>query len=262
MAHALCVPCPHAGFRDIVGKMRAILALGLAIPLCVCSQGLSGIVVDIDGKPIDGVRIDHTTMRYGDTVSDGEGHFYIGGQSPSVVLRKPGYQSQWVRRTPATDLRIVLQSESRKDFRTCGSLRKYEGIVNGRPGLYFLMADGVSANDPGSDIDYTSRAYSVKSIGGRKAIVHGSGPMWSLGIPSSTDVWASSEYSETGYGVPGIANGNVVILDARGKTAAGKLWRYVGMVGESASYRDVDETGARILDHVMDGACWLPPPHR
>ena len=234
--------------------------LGLSVPLSICAQTLTGTVVDVDGKPVEGVRIDHTTMRFGDTVSDREGHFSIAAQSPSVVLRKPGYQSQWVRRTPATNQRIILKSEPRRDFRTCGSLRDYEGIVNGRPGLYFLMADGVSAVGGGNDIDYTSRFYVAR--GSRKGIVHGHGPTWSLGIPISSDVWEAAEYSETSYGVPGFDNDNVVIVDARGKTASGKGWRYLGMVGESASYHDLDEPTARILDRAIDGACWLPPSHR
>jgi len=35
------------------------------------------------------------------------------------------------------------------------------------------------------------------------------------------------------------------------------FWRYLGVFGESAFYRDVNEATARILDHVIDGACLL-----
>ena len=82
--------------------------------------------------------------------------------------------------------------------------------------------------------------------------------MWSLGIPVTSDVWESVEYSDTSYPETSFMQGRVVILDARGKTAAGRFWRYLGMIGESATYRDVDEAAARILDKVLDGACLFP----
>jgi hypothetical protein len=80
--------------------------------------------------------------------------------------------------------------------------------------------------------------------------MHGSGPMWSFGLPSEPDVWRSIEYEEIVYD-----NSGVRIIDARGQFSNGNRWRNLGMFGESASYTDMDEATAKILDRFMDGAC-------
>ena len=77
-----------------------------------------------------------------------------------------------------------------------------------------------------------------------------------VGIPMESDVWGSTEYSESFFLV-----GNTPMIDARGKTAKGTYWRDLGRLGESAYYRDVDEPVARILDKMLDGGCLLPDKH-
>jgi hypothetical protein len=47
--------------------------------------------------------------------------------------------------------------------------------------------------------------------------------------------------------------GGVHIIDARGKTADGKLWRSVGLRNESAFYSDADFKSAAIMDRILDG---------
>ena len=78
-------------------------------------------------------------------------------------------------------------------------------------------------------------------------------PMWTFGIPSDRDVWQSVKYVETAYQV-----GRTTVLDARGQLPNGDRWRDLGKFGESASYSDVDESTARILDKFLDGACITP----
>ena len=77
--------------------------------------------------------------------------------------------------------------------------------------------------------------------------------MWSFGIPMDEDVWSSVEYSEHTYEVEGAP-----IVDARGKTAKGDLWRFLGDIGESAEYEDADPATAALFDKMMDGMCMLP----
>ena len=50
------------------------------------------------------------------------------------------------------------------------------------------------------------------------------------------------------------------IIDARGQSPGGKRWRQLGKFAESASYSDVDEATAKILDRFLDGACLKPNP--
>jgi len=126
--------------RGIVGRMRAILALGLVIPLSVCAQTLSGSVVDVDGKPIAEVRINHAAQQgFGGSISDRDGHFAVEAKGRAVVLRKSGYRSVLIPTTSSTDLKIVLPAETPKEFPTCKTLRGYKGITDGQPGFYFPM---------------------------------------------------------------------------------------------------------------------------
>ena len=94
-------------------------------------------------------------------------------------------------------------------------------------------------------------------MNGVKGIRHGSGPNWSFGTPSDTDVWASVTYEETTFDFT-----SQTIIDARGQFSNGKRWRYLGTFGESASYADVDGPTAKILDQFLDGACLKSPPSR
>jgi hypothetical protein len=72
------------------------------------------------------------------------------------------------------------------------------------------------------------------------------------------DVWRSVEYEETIYEV----GDPLTILDVRGLFANGNRWRYLGRFGDSASYSDVDEATAKLLDQVLDGACLPSAPRR
>lgn len=122
----------------------------------------------------------------------------------------------------------------------------------GEPGglLRFPRVAGVKASRQGRDIDYTSRAYFVKTKAGPQSILHGQGSTWTLGAPADRIVWSSVEYEETLYDRKG-----TFFLDARGKFPNGLRWRYLGTIGESATYDNANEASARVLDQVLDGAC-------
>ena len=61
-------------------------------------------------------------------------------------------------------------------------------------------------------------------------------------------LWRSVKYEEVTFDW-----GGVTIIDARGQLPNGNRWRYLGMFGESASYSDMDEATAKILDRFLDG---------
>lgn len=128
--------------------------------------------------------------------------------------------------------------------------RRYQGIIGWGSRLQFPRIPGVKASAQGRDIDYGIRFYTVKTSEGRKAIRQGSGPFWSFGIPSDMDVWRTIRLEETVSTVDG-----QTLTDSRGQLGNGHWWRYLGIVGESADYWDVDERAAQILDEVLDGAC-------
>lgn len=81
--------------------------------------------------------------------------------------------------------------------------------------------------------------------------------MWSFGTPPDLDVWRSVAYQEATFEV-----GVVTIIDARGQLPNGSRWRNLGKFGESASYSDVDEATAKLLDQFLDGACLKSAPRQ
>jgi hypothetical protein len=83
-------------------------------------------------------------------------------------------------------------------------------------------------------------------------MIHGVGPSWGGPEPPAREVWNTLEFSETQRD----ARGHLV-LDARGKTSDGKLWRSIGQFGESAFYYGQDQKDAILFDRVLDGLCVL-----
>lgn len=205
---------------------------------------VSGIVVDANGQPLKEVQIDHIGQIRGKSQckTDAQGHFTIHTNVPAFVFRKPGFRSSFFRSQNALDLRVTLIAHEKTINKSaegpCDSIQEWGAS------FCFPKVPGVTAGKQVNDIDYGMRYYTVETKSGKKAIRHGSGPLWSFGTPSDDDIWKSVEYSEIVY------NG---IIDARGKTASGKVWRYLGKFGESASYDDLDPEAIQPLDQVLDG---------
>ena len=201
----------------------ALLATGLLAQSARQSRTISGVVVDIGGKPLQGARIDHGGSR-ASHLTDLEGRFEFVTTTPAVVIRKMGYQSHFTRTENAVGVRIVL--EPAHPFAACT-----------------LDAVPKHTVKTGQDIDYTSTATIIETKEGQAAMVCGNGPSWSFGTPDDSLVWQSVEYSES------IDTSGVV--DARGKTKDDKYWRYRGVFGSSCSYSKVDQMTAAALDCLM-----------
>jgi hypothetical protein len=210
-----------------------------------------GVVVDQGGQPVAEARIDHSNDRGQVHQTDAQGRFELDTQAPALVIRKAGFQSEYVRTQETTDARVTLRElGKRREFPTCTSSGKYDGIDGWGASFRFPKTAGVHVSEQGHDIDHGARSYYVDTKQGRKGIMHGSGPMWSFGTPSDLDVWRLVNYEEIAYSA-----GAQLIIDARGQMRDGNCWRYLGKFGESASYSGVDEATAKILDRFLDGAC-------
>lgn len=170
------------------------------------------------------------------------------------MIRKAGFQSELLRVQLAADVNVTLRKLSQtQTFPTCSTSVQYVGTSGWGASFQFHVMPGVNVSGQGQDIDYGARGYYVDTPQGPKGIRHGSGPMWSFGTPPDRDVWRSVKYEEVVHDV-----GGLTIIDARGQLPNGDRWRYLGKFGESASYSDVDEATAEILDKFLDGACIKP----
>lgn len=212
---------------------------------------LSGVVTDGSGKPIAGVRIDHSGSS---SKSDSAGRFDVRTRAPAVVFRATGFQSRYYRLADDTTLTVTLGGPTplMKQCGLCVSCLPLKQFVSV---LCLPRVHGVHAGEQGNDIDYGQRWLWIKTSSGKKVgIQHGAGPMWGTGLPFDVDVWLARKYTEIDYrdakGLP--------IVDARGQNADGRCWRVLGRFGETASYRDVPAGDTALLDQVVDGASVRP----
>ena len=222
------------------------------------ARHIQGLVADRDGKPIDAAGVYPSGDIFGQVLSNAAGAFELDTTAPLIVVRKPGFRSRLVRFTDASQIRVTLQKlTDNRTLPTCSSKTQHEGIEGWSAWLEFPRIPGVKASKQGHDIDYGIRSYYIDTKPRRPGITHGSGPLWSLGTPPGSDMRRSIEYEEVTFEA-----GAMTITDARGEFPDGKRWRYLGTIGESASYSGVDEVNAKILDQVLDGACLRPATHR
>jgi hypothetical protein len=211
------------------------------------THSVSGRVVDPAGDPIAGAHIDHSDVREQEQLfTDELGRFHVETRAPALVVRKHGFNGQIVRTSSPGPVRIVLQrAASLPDCKNACI-----GLKSSITAFCLPPAPGIQISDQGRMGDSVMREFMVPTVDGLREILFGGGPTWSLGIPYTGDVWESSDYSERAYTV-----GDSDVIDAHGKTAGGKLWRYVGTFGESASYYEVDPRDAALPDRFLDGAC-------
>jgi hypothetical protein len=238
----------------VAASVPAQLFQDLLLPT---ARHIEGMVVDAKGQPIAGVQLDHQNDRL-QAQTDSNGRFTLDTRAPVVLLRKAGFRSELVRTQDSAEVRITLQKVTGiRTFPTCSGTGLFGGIHGWGGSFQFRRVWGVRASGQVSDADYGARYYYVDTKQGRKGIRHGSGPLWSFGTPSDLDVWRSDRYEEAAFDVGGLR-----IIDARGRLRNGNRWRYLGKFGESASYSDIDEATAKILDKFLDGACLKSRPRR
>lgn len=217
---------------------------------------LTGLVVDEAGQPVAEARIDDTFNDLKAYQTDSKGRFEVDTKSPILVVRKVGYRSELIRVQDATESKITLQAlHEKRRFPTCSNQATYTEMKVFLTEFRFVRTSGIELGRRSTDVDYASRAYWVKTKEGPKGVVHGAGPMWSFGIPSDRDVSRSVKYNEVARDADGR-----MIVDARGQLKDGTWWRTLAIFGESATYRNMDEATAGILDQFLDGACLVSAP--
>jgi len=228
--------------------MRALAWLMVVAALPAAdARTVHGVVVDAQGAPIADVCIDHYGGVYCNAKTDALGTFRIETSAPAVVFRKPNYEPERVK-LDRDDLRVEMRASSLQ-APVCA-----QRCSNGWRGLLcFPEVKGVKVSESRWDVDYVNTGYLAR-VGKNKGFInHGQGSSWSLGLPSDKDVWDSTEYAERDFITPW----GGLLVDARGKKVDSTVWRYMGIVSESASYDGVDAPEvAALLDRVLDGFCF------
>ena len=241
--------------------MVRVLATFLAI-LAVCQAEavrLTLIVVDPDGNPIPGAWVDYTgdhPQRLPETNT--EGRYSFTTQSPAIVVRKAGYWSERLLTgsMPDGETRVVLKKlPAERIMPLCRDLPKNQetiGISGWESVFRFRKVRGIMPSRQGRDVDFGIRTY--RRPGAKdQAVIHGSGPMWSLGSPNPRNLEPSVAFEEASFKLAGR-----LIIDARGRLAGGTRWRTLAKFGETASYEKANSEDATLFDRFLDGACFAP----
>jgi hypothetical protein len=176
------------------------------------------------------------------------------------VFRKNGYQSKFLHIEGNKNLRVVMSPAGEPPpLPVCSA--NAACVSNG---MFCLpMVEGIQFGKLDQGFDAAVRVVTAPGLSGPKAILtHGYGASW-LGEPRLEHVWPSVEYSEKYERAAGI-----MVIDARGKTEDGRLWRNIGVnyerppggnegyhVGESVYYGRRPPAEAALLDRVIDGLC-------
>ena len=210
---------------------------------------LYGVVVDSAGEPLGDVRINHTGVRAETIRTDLHGRFDIETSAPAVVFRKDGFQSRYWRVSGDRELAVTLNAATSraKECRAVSGCVSLKGFLST---FCLPRVPGVNISKQNNDVDYGQRWFWIRTPGGKAGIQHASGLHWG-GLPIDYDVWSARDYAETAY----VDREGFRVIDARGKGADGRCWRLVGHAFETASYRNVPEQDASLLDRVLDGLC-------
>lgn len=212
-----------------------------------CSTAFDAQVTDGHGHALADVGVVPAEITHDWRGAGTDGRYEGFTTSPRIVFRKFGYQS--VVAKPALNMRIVMEPAGSPQLATCPSTEV------GRL-FHLLRFPNVRGRQPIRDVDYDGNRYPVKTTTGTHWLRHGSGPTWSLGFPSETfgNLTASAEYQEQTW-----LAGDVQFTAARGVRKDGTIWRFLGSLGESASYETKDPAAARKLDEILEGVCLATP---
>lgn len=181
---------------------------------------LSFVVVDGEGRPVEGAAVGHTKEQITVVRTGKDGRVALETDALRVVIRKERYQAVVVKpREMMAGGRVVLRGA---------------GPVGACSPLF--PAPGWKARGPRSQ--------------GLDGVLHGSGPNWGSLVLSTKRVWASETYAEREIVLNGWRS-----VDARGVMPDGTHWRAMGNLGESISYEDVSAEKAAELDRAIEKLC-------
>jgi hypothetical protein len=218
--------------------VRTLIAAGVLTAAFLCAQtyrdlllpqarSIVGTVLDVDGKPISEARIDHSDNPRERVTTDATGKFQIQTRAPALVIRKGGYRNQWLRTAHISEVSILR-------------IHRWMG------GAVLLSSSG------GCERRTPRKRYRLRSPRLRNAESGNNPRKWTeLELRSSINDRCLAIGTVPGDGV----RHRPPNYDRCQRSNVRWKVRSLGKFGESASYHDVTEADARLLDRVLDGVC-------
>lgn len=115
-----------------------------------------------------------------------------------------------------------IKLEPARQFPACRSSSDCVSLKDWPSRFWLQRVHGVKVTAQGNDIDYGQRWYLIQTPPGKRGI-------------------------QTDYRDPE----GFLVIDARGQSADGECWRLLGQLGETASYSEVTQDQAGLLDKLL-----------
>lgn len=217
-------------------------------------SGVSGKVVDINGQPIEGVRVEayHDLPSGGvktvEVTTDASGSFAVNGVGRAVAFYKDGFQPAAVLlKADTTTVTISLKPGAPTAWPLSECTQEKRGRRYGEVASFYIPSRAKVEAHHGEDT-----ADAVVSFPGNKKekmLIWYGIMMAEFSVPEQFIINASP-LSMREIGIRGVFHGT----DARGTDKSGKQWRFVG-IGDEAEYRGVSKDAAQFFDQIIDSAC-------
>jgi len=204
------------------------------------------VVVDVEGKPLAGVRI--ASLPWGYATTNSQGIFEIERPADRVRFSLVGF-------TPVTKTRDEAGGTTVLEETSVQPLRVEYCRGDAEEGLYDvgnmrLGPIGDAEVVPNVDDDYVSAFIRYRGA----VLTVGHGPHWSNGLPARGELEALGSFVERDVLLPYT---DAVAAEYTGVEETGTFWRFVGHFGWTISYAKAHIEAAEFLDELIDGMCWV-----
>lgn len=232
----------------ILFAVAVLISIGLGQDVAV-----SGKVVDINGRPIEGVRVNaYYHLPSGGTTkievtTDESGSFAVDHVGPALSFYKDGFQPAAVLVNPGAVATVTLSPGAPTDWRLSECGPKPPGRRYGDPASFSIPSH--TRVHPHSGEDTADVVVDFPGDKREKMLIWYGPMMGAFGVPEEFIVNASP-----------LSMREVVIraaihgTDARGTDKNNKQWRSVE-TGDLAEYRGVSNEVAPFFDKIIDSAC-------
>lgn len=240
-------------------KYLAIISFAFVVSMNVCAAGdrkISGRVMDVHGRPMNGVRVEAyrhfpaggATKVEGAT--DADGNFSLDRVGRAVAFYKDRFQPTALLLQPNNpNVTVTLNPSAETDWQLSECSQRKERHY-GQAVWFFVPASAKVKVHAGED---TADAIVFFPGNKKEKLFIWYGIMMSAFSVPERFIINSSPLSMREIVGRGVVRGT----DARGSDKDGKRWRFVG-TRDRIEYTGVSNEAARFFDQIIDSACFPP----
>ena len=179
----------------------------------------------------------------------------------------PGSGSVWVK-IPGGGSRTIVSASGGPGTISAPALRPVQVVPPCPPaskGLTRLLGLRLAILVPkqlrsmsGGDVDYLCE--SARATGSADFLRECFGPHWSYGLPHAEELASHAPIEERELSLPWLDEPScssriTPLLEYRGTSSDGDIWRWIGMLGHTFEYHTKSAAAAREFDALLDTLC-------